>query len=189
LRVLAGCGVLLSAGLLFAGPIVAQGLASAAVEAAPATIWQPKIHFYAPPNWINDPNGPIFLNGKYQMFFQFNPFGDQWGHMSWGHAESPDLIHWRQLTVAIAEENGIGIFSGSTVEDRENTSGLCGAAGQKTPGCVVAIYTGASQEKQTQNLAVSKDGGTTWAKYSGNPVIDIGLKDFRDPKVFWHGAS
>jgi len=189
LRVLAGCGVLLSAGLLFAGPIVAQGLASAAVEAAPATIWQPKIHFYAPPNWINDPNGPVFLNGKYQMFFQFNPFGDQWGHMSWGHAESPDLIHWRQLTVAIPEENGIGIFSGSTVEDRENTSGLCGAAGQKTPGCVVAIYTGASQEKQTQNLAVSKDGGTTWAKYSGNPVIDVGLKDFRDPKVFWHGAS
>jgi sucrose-6-phosphate hydrolase SacC (GH32 family) len=103
------------------------------------------------------------LNGQYQVFFQFNPFGDQWGHMSWGHAVSPDLIHWKQLPVALPEENGIGIFSGSTVEDKENTSGLCGAAGQKTPGCLVAIYTGASPEKQTQNLAYSKDGGAPWA--------------------------
>ncbi|MGA2851863.1 MAG: glycoside hydrolase family 32 protein [Terracidiphilus sp.] len=185
----AGCGVVLSAALLFTAQIVAQGSASAAADASAAAIWQPKIHFYAPPNWINDPNGPIFLNGQYQMFFQFNPFGDQWGHMSWGHAVSTDLIHWKQLPVALKEENGIGIFSGSTVEDKENTSGLCGTAGQKTPGCVVAIYTGASQEKQTQNIAYSKDGGSTWTKFSGNPVIDAGLKDFRDPKVFWHGPT
>ena len=149
----AGYGALLAGALLFAGQIVAQGAVDTAADANGATLWQPKIHFYAPPNWINDPNGPIFLNGQYQMFFQLNPFGDEWGHMSWGHAMSPDLIHWKQLPVALKEENGIGIFSGSTVEDRENTSGLCGTAGQKTPGCVVAIYTGASQEKQTQNLA------------------------------------
>jgi fructan beta-fructosidase len=148
--------------------------------------WRPKIHFSAPPNWINDPNGPILLNGQYHLFFQLNPFGDQWGHMSWGHAVSPDLAHWKQLPVAIPEEKGVAIFSGSTVEDRDNTSGLCGEAGQKTPDCLVAIYTGASEAKQNQNLAVSRDGGTTWTKYSGNPVIDLGLKNFRDPKVFWY---
>jgi len=131
------------------------------------TAWTPKIHFSAAPNWINDPNGPILLNGQYHLFFQLNPFGDQWGHMSWGHAVSSDLAHWKELPVAIKEENGVAIFSGSTVEDRDNTSGLCGAAGEKTPGCLVAVYTGASQDKQDQNLAVSHDGGATWTKFSG----------------------
>jgi len=160
----------------------------AASPAANSTPWQPRIHFYAPPNWINDPNGPILLNGQYNLFFQYNPFGDQWGHMTWGHAVSPDLVHWKQLPVAIPEADGVMIFSGSTVEDRDNTSDLCGDAGKKTPGCIVAIYTGAVQspEKQAQNLAVSRDGGVTWTKFAGNPVIDLGLKDFRDPKVFWH---
>jgi fructan beta-fructosidase len=158
-------------------------------QAAPATPWQPRIHFYAPPNWINDPNGPILLNGQYQLFFQYNPFGDQWGHMSWGHASSTDLVHWKQVTVAIPEADGVSIFSGSTVEDRDNSSGLCAAPGQKTPGCLVAIYTGATPDKQTQNLAFSRDGGTTWTKYSANPVLDLGLKDFRDPKVFWHAPT
>ncbi len=156
---------------------------------APATQWQPQLHFAAPPNWINDPNGPIFLNGQYNLFFQLNPSGEQWGHMSWGHAVSTDLLHWKQLPLALPEENGIAIFSGSTVEDRDNTSGLCGNTGDKTPGCIVAIYTGASQEKQTQNLAFSRDGGATWTKFQGNPIIDAGLKDFRDPKVFWYAAG
>jgi fructan beta-fructosidase len=166
----------------------AHGLA-AQETAAGSTTWTPKIHFSAAPNWINDPNGPILLNGQYHLFFQLNPFGDQWGHMSWGHAVSSDLAHWKQLPVAIKEENGVAIFSGSTVEDRDNTSGLCGAAGEKTPGCVVAIYTGASEEKQDQNLAVSRDGGATWTKFSGNPVLDLGLKNFRDPKVFWYAPT
>jgi fructan beta-fructosidase len=160
-----------------------------AAQQPPATQWQPQLHFSAPPHWINDPNGPIFLNGQYHLFFQFNPSGDQWGHMSWGHAVSSDLIHWKQLPVALPEENGVAIFSGSTVVDKDNTSGLCGNAGEKTPGCLVAIYTGSSQDKQTQNIAFSRDGGTTWTKYKGNPVLDLGLKDFRDPKVFWRGAS
>jgi len=155
----------------------------------PATPWQPKIHFYAPPTWINDPNGPILVNGQYNLFFQSNPVADIWGHMTWGHAVSTDLVHWKHLPDAIPEAGGIMIFSGSTVEDRDNTSGLCGAAGQKTPGCLVAIYTGATNNKQDQNIAVSTDAGATWTKFSGNPVIDLGLKDFRDPKVFWYEPS
>ncbi len=183
---------LLALASIFAAQSRAQQPAGAATASDAATPWQPKIHFYAPPNWINDPNGPILVNGQYQLFFQYNPFGDQWGHMSWGHASSSDLVHWKQVTVAIPEADGVMIFSGSTVEDRDNTSGLCGGApGQKTPGCLVAIYTGASQnpDKQAQNLAFSSDGGTVWTKYPSNPVLDLGLKDFRDPKVFWHAPS
>jgi len=185
----AGRGLLLAAALVFAAPTFAQQPAAGPASSAPATPWQPQIHFYAPHHWINDPNGPIFLNGQYHLFFQFNPFGEEWGHMSWGHAISPDLLHWKQLPVALAEENGVGIFSGSTVEDRDNTSGLCAAPGQQAAGCLVAIYTGNAQDKQTQNLAFSRDGGATWTKYASNPVIDLGLKDFRDPKVFWHAPS
>ena len=176
-------GLFLSSALFFAAQSLAQ---QAAAPPAQATSWQPQIHFSSPPNWINDPNGPILLNGQYHLFFQFNPSGDQWGHMSWGHAVSSDLIHWKQLPVALPEENGVMIFSGSTVEDRDNTSGLCADPGQKASGCLVAIYTGASQDKQTQNLAFSRDAGVTWTKYASNPVIDLNLKDFRDPKVFWH---
>jgi fructan beta-fructosidase len=194
-------GLFLIAAIFFAQQVFCQqpaassqasGLMSGQVsgqESVSGTAWQPQIHFYAPPNWINDPNGPILLNGQYHLFFQLNPLGDEWGHMSWGHAVSSDLAHWKQLPVAIPEENGVAIFSGSTVVDQDNTSGLCGDAGQKTPGCLVAIYTGASKDKQDQNIAVSRDGGATWTKYASNPVIDLGLKDFRDPKVFWHAPS
>jgi fructan beta-fructosidase len=174
---------------LFAFALIFAAQGNAQQSAAPATSWQPQLHFSAPPNWINDPNGPIFLNGQYHLFFQLNPSGDLWGHMSWGHAVSTDLLQWKVLPVALREENGVAIFSGSTVEDRDNTSGLCAPAGQKSPGCLVAIYTGNSQEKQTQNIAYSTDAGTTWTKFASNPVIDLGLKDFRDPKVFWHAAS
>lgn len=177
----AGAGLLIAVAIQFAPQANAQQSG-----AASNSQWQPRIHFTSPPNWINDPNGPIFLNGQYHLFFQTNPSGDQWGHMSWGHAVSTDLIHWKALPVAIPEQNGTAIFSGSTVEDHDNTSGLCGDAGQKTPGCMVAIYTGASPGRQTQNIAFSRDGGTTWVQYPSNPVIDVGLKDFRDPKVFWH---
>jgi len=181
--------VSVAAGLIFVTHASAQQATPTQSVADAASPWHPKIHFSAPPNWINDPNGPILLNGQYHLFFQFNPFGDQWGHMSWGHAVSTDLAHWKQLPVVLPEENGVAIFSGSTVEDRDNTSGLCGDAGQKTPGCLVAVYTGAAEARQNQNLAISRDGGSTWTKYSGNPVIDPGLGDFRDPKVFWHAPT
>src|ERR1035441_10429071 len=92
-----GHSFLLTAALIFAATAFAQQPASAPAAPALTAPWQPQIHFSSPPNWINDPNGPVLLNGQYHLFFQLNPFGDQWGHMSWGHAVSPDLVHWKQL--------------------------------------------------------------------------------------------
>jgi sucrose-6-phosphate hydrolase SacC (GH32 family) len=133
---------------------------------------------------MNDPNGLVFFEGEYHLFYQHNPEGDRWGHMSWGHAVSRDLLHWRHLDVALREENGVMVFSGSALVDREDRSGLCGGR-----PCLVAVYTGFTPEKQTQNIAWSRDGGRTFTKYAGNPVLDLGLKDFRDPKVFWHAET
>jgi fructan beta-fructosidase len=187
--------VLMIAGLLTALAVILGGLFLAPrlrrhLRMAQAQVqWQPQLHFYAGPFWNNDPNGPILLNGQYHLFYQLNPFGDLWGHMSWGHAVSPDLVHWKTLPVALAEENGVMIFNGATVEDRENSSGLCGEAGKQSPGCLVAVYTGNGKNIQNQNVAYSRNGGMTWTKYAGNPVIDLGLKDFRDPKIIWHEES
>ena len=153
--------------------------------------FRPQFHFSPKSNWTNDPNGLVYFEGEYHLFFQFNPFGDQWGHMSWGHAVSRDLIHWQQLPVALPEQNGIAIFTGSTVVDEHNTSGFC----QAGHACMVAIYTGYTPEGngrkslQTQNIAYSNDRGRTWTKYSGNPVLDLHMTDFRDPKVFWAEQS
>ena len=143
---------------------------------------RPLYHFTPPRNWINDPNGCLFLDGEYHLFYQYNPEGDRWGHMSWGHAVSRDLVRWEHLPVALREEGGIMIFSGSAVYDAKNTSGL----GRPDAPPMVAVYTGHGRDKQTQNLASSVDDGRTWTKFPGNPVVDIGSKEFRDPKVFWH---
>jgi fructan beta-fructosidase len=146
---------------------------------------RPRFHFTPERHFMNDPNGLVFYKGEYHLFYQHNPFGAKWGHMSWGHAVSHDLLHWRHLPVALREEDGIMIFSGSVAVDRQNSSGLCRPESGDA-SCLVALYTGHSQRKQTQNLAYSNDRGRTWTKYAGNPVIDLGLKNFRDPKVFWH---
>jgi fructan beta-fructosidase len=149
---------------------------------------RPRFHFTPPRNFMNDPNGLVFYKGEYHLFYQHNPFGQAWGHMSWGHAVSRDLLHWEHLPVALAEQDGVMIFSGSAVVDWNNTSGFCKPSGDDR-SCLVAIYTGHGHGKQTQNLAFSNDRGRTWTKYASNPVIDPGLKDFRDPKVFWHAPS
>lgn len=150
--------------------------------------YRPQVHFSPREHWINDPNGLVFFRGEYHLFFQYNPFGDQWGHMSWGHAVSTDLLHWRELPVAIPEQNGEMAFTGSVVIDK-NTSGLCGTQ----PECMIAVYTGhrstLEQTRQTQNLAYSVDNGRTWKRYAGNPVIDLRMADFRDPSVFWDDAQ
>ena len=145
---------------------------------------RPQYHFSPARNWTNDPNGLVYYKGEYHLFYQHNPFGDKWGHMSWGHAVSRDMIHWQHLPVALAEENGVMIFSGGVVVD-PNTSGLC----THSPDCLVAIYTGHTRTRQSQHIAVSNDRGRTWTKYAGNPVLDLNLKDFRDPKVFWHAPG
>ncbi|HWQ31932.1 MAG TPA: glycoside hydrolase family 32 protein [Blastocatellia bacterium] len=151
--------------------------------------FRPQFHFTPERNWMNDPNGLVYYQGEYHLFYQYNPFGNDWGHMSWGHAVSTDLLHWQHLPVALAEENGVMIFSGSAVVDRNNTSGLCRNPDPKDKSCLIAIYTGHTEQNQSQHIAVSNDRGRTWTKYAGNPVLDIGYRDFRDPKVIWHEAT
>lgn len=145
--------------------------------------WRPQFHFSPPLNWMNDPNGLIYYEGEYHLFYQTNPVDNRWGNIGWGHAVSRDLVRWRHLLVAIPEEDGVMAWSGSAVIDWANTSGF-GENGQPP---MVAIYTGYEEAtgNQTQNLAYSTDRGRTWTKYEGNPVLDAPQDDFRDPKVFW----
>jgi fructan beta-fructosidase len=149
--------------------------------------FRPQFHFSPERNWMNDPNGMVYHEGEYHLFYQYNPFGDKWGHMSWGHALSRDLVHWKHLPVALVEEGDLRIYSGSAVVDFANSSGF---GTDRSP--LVAIYTGHREETSTrpqvedQRLAYSNDRGRSWTHYPGNPVLDIGLSDFRDPKVFWH---
>ena len=131
--------------------------------------YRPHIHFTPAKNWMNDPNGLVWHKGEYHLFFQHNPFGTQWGHMSWGHAVSRDLINWEELPVAIPEGDDGAIFSGSAISDGDD---------------LVAIYTRQTENNQSQCIARSKDNGRTFIKYVNNPVLDENKKDFRDPKVF-----
>jgi fructan beta-fructosidase len=146
---------------------------------------RPQFHFSPPVNWMNDPNGLVYLDGEYHLFYQYNPFGNEWGHMSWGHAVSPDLVRWEHLPVALPEEDGVMVFSGSAAVDFSNTSGF----GTPDTPPLVAIYTGHTERLQTQNIAFSIDRGRSWKTYDGNPVLDTGKKDFRDPKVFRHAPT
>ena len=145
--------------------------------------FRPQFHFTPALHWTNDPNGLVYYNGQYHMFYQHNPMGIRWGHMSWGHAVSSDLIHWQHLPIAIAEENGVMIFSGTCVFDSNNTSGF----GKNGKAPLVAVYTGHTEgTNQSQHIAYSLDDGVTWSKYEKNPVLDLHKKDFRDPKIFWY---
>lgn len=148
--------------------------------------YRPQYHFSPQKNWTNDPNGLLYYKGTYHLFYQHNPFGNVWGHMTWGHATSTDLVHWKHQPVAIPEEKDTMIFSGTCVADIHNTSGL-GKNG-KVP--FVAIYTGHIEGvNQSQHLAYSLDEGLTWTKYNRNPILDLHKKDFRDPKVFWYAPK
>jgi fructan beta-fructosidase len=159
-------------------------LALVAVAFAQNEPFRPQFHFTPEKNWMNDPNGMVFYEGEWHLFYQYNPAGNTWGHMSWGHAVSRDLVRWEHLPLALAEENDVMIFSGSAVVDWKNTSGF----GKDGKPPLVAIYTGHYTKKplQNQHLAYSNDRGRTWTKFSGNPVLDVKMPDFRDPKVFWH---
>ncbi len=176
---------LLAAVFVFALPTKARAAGAEAPRYGER--WRPQFHFTPAKNWMNDPNGMVFFDGEYHLFYQFNPFGDTWGHMSWGHAVSRDLLHWEHLPLAIPETNSVMAFSGSAVVDHQNTSGF-GSPGNPP---LVAIYTAHHTDRPLQNqfIAHSTDRGRSWTTYPGNPVLDIGAEDFRDPKVFWHEPS
>lgn len=152
---------------------------------------RPQYHFTPEANWLNDPNGMVYYEGEYHLFYQHHPASTIWGPMHWGHAVSRDLVHWEHLPIALYPDHNGTIFSGSAVVDWEDTSGFFdGKAG------LVAIYTqtldipDTDLSKQRQSIAYSKDNGRTWTAYAGNPVLsDERFVDFRDPKVLWHAAS
>ncbi|ANI88448.1 glycoside hydrolase [Arachidicoccus ginsenosidimutans] len=160
----------------------------AAQEKTPTPQWRPVYHFTPEKTWTNDPNGLFYFDGFFHLYFQNNPFDNVWGHMSWGHAVSKDLVHWQHLPVAIPEvvkkDSVISIFSGSAVVDSHNSSGF--SKNGESP--LVAIFTGdlPKQKKEAQYIAYSNDTGKTFSFYTGNPVIDLNRADFRDPNVFWY---
>jgi fructan beta-fructosidase len=156
--------------------------------------YRPQIHFSPAKGWMNDPNGLVYYNNQYHLFYQHYPDSTVWGPMHWGHAVSKDLVHWQQLPIALFPDTLGYIFSGSAVVDVNNTSGF--GRGGEPP--LVAIFTHHDQKGwkaksntfQYQSLAYSLNNGKTWTKYAGNPVLkNPGIKDFRDPKVSWYEAD
>lgn len=147
---------------------------------------RPQIHYTQRRGWNNDPNGLIYYEGEYHLFYQHNPYERDWGNMHWGHAVSKDLIHWEELPIALFPDEHGTMFSGSAVIDYKNTAGF----NKGNIPAMVAVYTADSPEKQVQCIAYSLDKGRTWTKYDGNPVVDSKAKwnshDTRDPKVFWY---
>ncbi|PCH71606.1 MAG: glycosyl hydrolase family 32 [Bacteroidales bacterium] len=156
--------------------------------------YRPQFHFTPEANWMNDPNGMVYYEGEYHLFYQYHPESSVWGPMHWGHAISKDMVHWEHLPIALYPDSLGYIFSGSAVIDRENTSGF----GSEDKPAMVAIYTYHNMEGekagrndyQSQGVAYSTDKGRTWTKYANNPVLKSpGIRDFRDPKVSWNKAS
>lgn len=145
--------------------------------------FRPQYHFSPQKNWINDPNGLVYHKGEYHLFYQYNPFGNIWGHMSWGHSVSKDLVKWTPLPLALKEEGGKMAFSGSVVVDTKNTSAL---GNKKENPPMVAVFTAHDSINQSQHLAYSNNNGRSWSKFHGNPVLDLNKRDFRDPNVFWY---
>ena len=140
--------------------------------------FRPTYHFSPLYGWMNDPNGMVYKDGEYHLFYQHNPYGSKWGNMHWGHAISKDLINWEHRPDAITPDALGTIFSGSAVVDTDNTAGF-GA------GAIVAIYT-QNSDRQVQSIAYSTDNGRSFTKYENNPVLTSDARDFRDPKVFCH---
>lgn len=154
-------------------------------------LYRPQVHFTPSAHWMNDPNGMVYANGIYHLFYQYYPDSTVWGPMHWGHAVSTDLIHWKHQPIALFPDSLGYIYSGSAVVDKSNTSGF----GKNGIAPLVAIYTShdmnaekaGKADYERQALAYSLDGGKTWTKYTGNPIIpNAGVRDFRDPKVTWY---
>jgi len=148
--------------------------------------YRPGYHFTPPSNWLNDPNGLIYYGGMYHLYYQYNYLSNDWNHMNWGHAVSTDLVHWKNLPIAIAEYDGIQIYSGCNIIDVNNTSGFCKT---KEFGCLLAFYTAHSSKGEAQAFAYSNNLGVSYTQYAHNPIIDEGMKDHRDPKVIWYAPE
>lgn len=154
--------------------------------------YRPQFHFSAKRGWLNDPNGLVYYDGEYHLFFQHNPYGWNWGNMTWGHAVSGDLVHWEELGDALHPDEFGTIFSGSAVVDWHNTTGF--QTGERPPLVAIYTYAGGSnpwskEAKHTQGIAYSNDRGRSWMKYEGNPVQEHIIGGNRDPKVIWHEPS
>ncbi len=156
--------------------------------------YRPQLHFSTQRGWINDPNGLVYYDGEFHLFFQHYPHGYFWGQPNWGNAKSKDLVHWEQLPDAIVRHEHGGIYSGSSVIDYENTSAFKNGEND----VMVAFYTTTrfanGRYGSTQNAAYSNDRGRTFTDYDGNPVIgdrfDVWKTDnMRDPKVIWHEST
>jgi fructan beta-fructosidase len=150
---------------------------------------RPQFHFTSRRGWNNDSNGMVCYDGEYHLFYQHNPYGWNWGNMTWGHAVSEDIIHWEELGDAIHPDHLGTIFSGSAVVDVNNTAGFQ-TGNEKV---ILCIYTSAGgrnpmSEGQpfTQSITYSNDRGRTWTVYENNPVIGHISGSNRDPKVIWH---
>ena len=146
---------------------------------------RPQFHFTSRRGWLNDPNGLVWHDGLYHLYYQHNPFEREWENMTWGHATSPDLLHWTEQTPVLHPDHLGTMYSGSAVFDKDNTSGF----GTKQNPPLVYAYTADRSEKEVQCIAYSLDGGMTLHKYEGNPIIDSHDKwqthDTRDPRLFW----
>ena len=148
--------------------------------------YRPLYHHTPAYGWMNDPNGMFYKDGVWHLYFQHNPYGSVWGNMTWGHSTSTDLVHWTFEGDPVMADAWGAVFSGSSVVDTDNPAGFGACA-------IVSFYTAAKPtpwgDNQMQCIAYSTDGGKTFTRYEGNPILTSTERDFRDPKVFWYAPG
>ncbi|WP_306060730.1 glycoside hydrolase family 32 protein [Natronococcus wangiae] len=178
-----GSGLLATTALGSTSLNVSATDAAEQIEGSEEDPWRPGFHFAPPQGWINDPNGLVYHDGIYHLFFQYHPHDPWWEDIQWGHATSRDLFNWTYhgIKLPFDDENNIAKFSGAATVDKENTAGF----GEEA---LILSYTGAHFDDpiQDQRIAYSTDNGKTVTPYDGNPVVDTNDPEFRDPNVFWY---